>query len=274
MVIDAHVHFWKYDKKTYAWIDSGMKDLQRDYLPEHIEPTLKRNAVDAVIAVQADQSELDTHFMVEMGKSHPFIRGVVGWTDLRSEDLPQRLEYFSQYSIIKGWRHIVQGEPDGFLADPQFRKAMPLLQHYDYTYDILVYARQMEQAANFVQDFPGNRFILDHAGKPDIKNKEIKEWEKQIRRMATHPNVACKVSGLFTEAAWKEWSAAEFYPYLDIVFDAFGSNRIIFGSDWPVMFLSGIYVQWKSLIEKYMEGYSLEDREAVFGKNAERIYRI
>lgn len=274
MVIDSHVHFWKYDKKTYAWIDSSMKDLQKDYLPEHLQTTLKRNGVDAIIAVQADQSELDTHFMVEMAKTHAFIKGVVGWTDLKSEDLEKRLEYFSQYSIIKGWRHIVQGEPDGFLADPQFRRAMPLLQQYNYTYDVLVYERQLPQAVDFVQAFPENKFILDHAGKPDIRSAEITAWEKNIRTIATHPNVYCKLSGLFTEAKWKQWSAAEFYPYLDILFDAFGSNRLLWGSDWPVMLLSGIYVQWKSLVEKYMEKHTEEEREAVFGETAVEVYGI
>lgn len=274
MTIDSHVHFWKYDKKVYAWIDSSMKDLQKDYLPEHLLPTLKRNGVDAIIAVQADQSELDTHFMVEMAKTHSFIQGVVGWTDLRSAELENRLEYFSQYPIIKGWRHIVQGEPDGFLADHDFRRAMPLLQRYGYRYDVLVFASQMAQAVDFVNAFPDNSFILDHAGKPDIRSGEIKEWEKHIRAIAQHPNLYCKLSGLFTEAKWKQWSAAEFYPYLDVLFDAFGPNRLLWGSDWPVMLLSGIYVQWKSLVEKYMEKYTDEDREAVFGGNAVEAYGL
>ncbi len=274
MVLDSHVHFWKYDPKVYGWIDKSMKDLQKDFLPDHLLPTLKRNGVDGVVAVQADQSELDTHFMVEMAKSHAFIRAVVGWTNLRSDHLEERLTYFSQYPIIRGWRHIVQGEPDGFLADPSFRRAMPLLQQFGYTYDVLVYARQMSQAVEFVHAFPDNSFILDHGGKPDIRGGEIKEWEKQIRVMASHANTYCKLSGLFTEARWKQWSPAEFYPYLDLLFDAFGAHRLLFGSDWPVMLLSGIYVQWKSLLEKYMENMEEDTRAGVMGLNAMRAYGI
>ena len=151
---------------------------------------------------------------------------------------------------------------------------MPLLQQFGYTYDVLVYARQLSQAVDFVHAFPDNTFILDHAGKPDINAGEIKEWEVQIRAMAEHPYTYCKLSGLFTEARWKQWSAAEFYPYLDVLFDAFGTNRLLFGSDWPVMLLSGIYVQWKSLLEKYMENMEEEDRAAVMGLNAARVYGI
>jgi len=273
-MIDSHVHFWKYDKDVYSWIDAGMKDLQKDHLPEHLASTLKRHGVEGIVAVQADQSELDTHFMIEMAKTHPFIKAVVGWTDLRSDDLERRLDYFSQYPIIKGWRHFVQNEPDGFLADPLFRRAMPLLQRYGYKYDILVFARQLSQTADFVAAFHENTFILDHGGKPDIRSGEIKEWETNIRRIAAHPHVYCKLSGLFTEAKWEQWSAIGFYPYLDILFDAFGSRRLLWGSDWPVLLLSGLYVQWKSLIEKYMENHSEEEREAVFGGNAISVYGL
>ena len=160
------------------------------------------------------------------------------------------------------------------LADAQFRRAMPLLMRYGYKYDVLVYAKQLPQALDFVKTFPENTFILDHGGKPDIRAGEIAEWEKNIRAIAAHPHVYCKLSGLFTEANWKQWSAAEFYPYLDVLFDAFGSNRLLWGSDWPVMLLSGIYVQWKSLVEKYMEKYTEEEREAVFGGNAAAVYNV
>ena len=272
--IDSHVHFWKYDPATYAWIDQSMRDLQKDFLPEHLLPTLQRNSIDGVVAVQADQSELETHFLVEMSKTHSFIKGVVGWVDLRADKLAERLDYFQQYPVIKGWRHIAQGEPDGFLASADFRRAMPLLQERGYSYDVLIFARQLPQAVDFVSAFPENIFILDHAGKPDIRSGEMKQWEQHIRQMASHPHLYCKLSGLFTEAKWKKWSAAEFYPYLDVLFDAFGSNRLLFGSDWPVMLLSGIYVQWKSLIEKYMEGLPEEEREKVMGGNAEMVYRL
>jgi L-fuconolactonase len=274
MVIDSHVHFWKYNKKDYAWIDDSMKVLKKDYLPTDIEPVLKRNNVDGCIAVQADQTELETRFLAELSVTHPVIKGVVGWTDLRAPDIEKRLRDLKGYPSIKGIRHIVQSEPDDFLYNEAFRKGVSLLPEFGFTYDILIYARQLRAAIDFVAEFPEHSFILDHCAKPVIRNKEINEWKKNMQELAAFPNVSCKVSGLFTEAKWKDWSPADFYPYLDTVFESFGAGRLLFGSDWPVMLLSGIYVQWKSLLEKYMENYVQEDKDKVFGLNAVRVYGL
>jgi L-fuconolactonase len=273
-VIDSHVHFWKYDKKTYDWIDNTMKTLQQDYLPEHLSLVSKRNNVDGVVAVQATQTEMETHFLVELAKTHPLIRGVVGWIDLQAGNITERLQYFSQYPIIKGYRHVVQGEPLDFLARENFRRGVAALKAYNYTYDILIFHNQLLPAIDFVRAFPDMPLVIDHCAKPDIRHKNIEEWKTHMKEIAKFPNVSCKLSGLFTEASWKEWSAADFYPYLDVVFEAFGPDRLLFGSDWPVMLLSGIYVQWKSLLEKYMESYSPEDREKVFGLNAIQFYNL
>lgn len=274
MNIDAHVHFWKYDKQRLAWIDKSMKELQKDHLPEHLSLTLKRNDIDGVVAVQAEQSEMETHFLVELAKTHPVIKGVVGWIDLQADNAGERLQYFSQYPIIKGYRHVVQDEPQDFLARDNFRRGISALQAYDYTYDILVYHHQLKAAIDFVKAFPDQPFVLDHCGKPDINNKNIDAWKADIETLAGFPNVQCKLSGLFTEANWKTWSAGDFYPYLDVVFRAFGADRLLFGSDWPVMLLSGIYVQWKSLLDKYMEDYISDDREKVFGLNSTSFYNL
>lgn len=272
--IDAHVHFWKYDKKRYEWIDKTMKILQQDYLPEHFALTMKRNEISGVVAVQAEQSELETHFLVELAKTHPVIRGVVGWVDLQADNVEARLEYFSQYHIIKGYRHIVQGEPIDFLGRENFRRGVSALKPYNYTYDILIYHHQLKPALEFAAAFPDMKLVIDHCAKPDIRHKNIEEWKKLMQEMAKMPHVYCKLSGLLTEANWKQWSAADFYPYLDVVFEAFGTDRLLFGSDWPVMLLSGIYVQWKSLLEKYMENFSYEEKEKVFGGNAIQFYNL
>lgn len=274
MKVDTHVHFWQYDKKRDAWITDEMKILQEDYLPGKIKGTLDRNGIDACVAVQADQSELETHYLVELAKSNNFIRGVVGWIDLQSPELDKRLEYFSQYKIIKGWRHVVQGEPDDFLLNKNFQDGVRKTQDYGYTYDILIYHRQLPAAIEFVKQFPEMKLVIDHCAKPGIALKKIDEWATNIRTIARHPNVYCKLSGLLTEARWKEWSPAEIYPYLDVVFEAFGTDRLMFGSDWPVLLLSGIYVQWKSMLEKYMENYTSEDKEKVFGLNAIQFYGL
>jgi L-fuconolactonase len=272
--IDTHVHFWKYDKKRYAWINKEMKVLQEDHLPEHLALTLKRNSVDAVVAVQADQSELETRFLVELANTHDVIKGVVGWIDLQSENVVEHLQNFSQFPVIKGWRHIAQDEPSDFLLRKDFQRGIAALSSFNYTYDILVYHHQLTAAAEFVASFPNQAFVIDHCAKPDIKNKKIDEWKKDIKAIAKYPNVCCKLSGLFTETKWKDWSPAEFYPYLDTVFEAFGVNRLMFGSDWPVMLLSGMYVQWKSLLEKYMENHSEDDREKVFQLNGQLFYNL
>lgn len=274
MTIDSHVHFWKYNKKRDSWITNDMKLLRQDYLPEHLMLSLQRNGIDGCVAIQVDQSELETYFLIELAKTHPVIKGAVGWIDLQNEKIEDRLNYFSQYSIIKGWRHIVQSEPDNFLLNENFLRGIKALRAYDYTYDVLVYHHQLKQAIEFISKFHDQKFVIDHCAKPDIKNKKMSEWKTLMKEIAKHPNVCCKLSGLFTEAAWKEWSAGDFYPYLDVVFEAFGKNRLLFGSDWPVMLLSGIYVQWKSLLEKYMENFDEDDREKIFGLNAMEFYNL
>lgn len=272
--IDTHVHFWKFDKKRDAWITNDMKVLRDNFYPEHFNMIAHRNHVDGLVAVQADQSELETHFLVELAKTHPIIKGVVGWIDLRSPGFLERLDYFSQYPIIKGWRHIVQGEPDGFLLDHVFQSSVKTLGERNYTYDILVYHHQLKDVLPFVEALPDQKLVIDHCAKPDIANGVINEWAKNMLEIARHPNVYCKLSGLFTEAKWKNWTAADFYPYLDVVFKAFGTDRLLYGSDWPVILLSGIYVQWKSLLEKYMEHFKAEDKEKIFRTNAIDFYSL
>jgi L-fuconolactonase len=231
------------------------------------------------VAVQVEQAEVETLFLIELSKTHDIIKGVVGWVDLQNENIEERLQYFSQYPIIKGWRHIAQSEPNDFLLRKNFQRGITALQSYNYTYDVLIYHHQLKPALEFVSRFPEQKFVIDHCAKPDIANKKIDDpiaigWKSLMQEIAKHPNVYCKLSGLFTEAKWKEWSAGEFYPYLDVVFEAFGTDRLMYGSDWPVMLLSGIYVQWKSLLEKYMEKFDEEDREKVFGENAVGFYSL
>ena len=274
MTIDTHVHFWKYNKVRDAWITDNMKVLQQDYYPEHLALNLKRNGIDGCVAVQASQEEVETRFLVELSKTHEIIKGVVGWIDLLNDKLEERLQHFSEHAIIKGYRHIVQAEPDDFLLREDFQRGVKALKQYHYTYDILIYPSQLQSTLAFVEKFPDQKLVIDHCAKPDIKNKKIDEWKKWMKEIAQHENVYCKVSGLFTEAAWKDWSVSDFYPYLDVVFEAFGTDRLMFGSDWPVILVAGIYVQWKSLLEKYMEGFREEEKGKFFGLNAKEFYDL
>ncbi len=222
MTIDAHVHYWQFDPVRDAWITEAMTVLRQDYLPQLAKSVFAENAVDACIAVQADQSETETDFLVELAVQNPFIKGLVGWVDLSSDSIEERLAYYSRFPIIKGWRHIVQAEPMDFLQREDFRRGIKALRAYSYTYDVLVYHQQLKPALAFMHAFPDQRF----------------------------------------------------YPYLDTVFDCFGAERLLFGSDWPVMLLSGTYRQWKSLLETYMKNCSDTERQNIFGANAVRCYNL
>jgi L-fuconolactonase len=273
MKIDAHQHFWRYDSRRDSWITPEMAVLQRDFLPSDIAGELLSSGVQGCIAVQADQSEAETLFLLQLAEQHAEIVGVVGWVDLRSPGLRDRLKYFSRYPRLVGFRHIVQAEPDDqFLLREDFLSGVALLSEFGFAYDILIYPKHLPVAVEFVRRMPGQKFVLDHVAKPQIKSGEIHEWAAQIAAMAELPNVHCKVSGLITEAEWTRWKPDDFKPYLDVVFDAFGTQRLMFGSDWPVCLLSGTYASVKALVENYMSDFSQTEREAVFGLNAQRFY--
>lgn len=275
MVIDAHVRFWKYEAPA-DWINKDMRVLHKDYLPEHLELAEKRNHIDGLVAIQARKTELETWFMVEIAKTHPEIKGFIGWIDLKDPLVKQKLEHFSQFPIIRGWCYSAgEDETGDIFLDEDWQRGLSYLEKYKYTYDLQMNPHQWSAAATLVEKFPYQKFVVDHCARPDIKHNHIEDWKSWIKDFASHPNVWCKLSGLLTEAAWRLWHASDFYPYLDVVFNAFGPNRLIFGSDWPSMLLSGNYVQWKSLVKKYMEDrYTVEDRENVFGVNAVRFYRL
>ncbi len=273
-MIDAHVHFWKYNKVKDAWITDDMKILQRNFLPQYIEPVLKENDVNGVIAVQADQSEIETNFLIELSKSSDFIKGVVGWVNFKNKNIEERLQYFSQFNIVKGFRHIVQAEPDGFFQNENFLNGIRTLNSFGYTYDILIYQNQLKQATEFVNKFPEQKFVIDHCAKPNIKNNKINAWKKWMNEISKNENVYCKLSGLLTEAEWEKWNEKDLYPYLDAVFESFGTERLLFGSDWPVMLLSGTYAKWKNLLKKYMEHFSEQQKQKVFGENAIKFYSL
>ncbi len=275
MRLDSHQHFWRYDPDRDAWITGAMAALQRDFLPEDLLPELSTNRIDATIAVQTDQSERETLFLLDLAQRHDFIRGVVGWVDLRSERVNERLEFFSHYPTLRGFRHIAQAEPDDhFLVRLELVRGVSQLRRFGYTYDILIFPRQLEAAAELAAQLPEQPFILDHIAKPEIKAKEIAAWERGIRRLAACANVSCKLSGLVTEADWRKWQPRDFAPYLDVVFDCFGAERLMFGSDWPVCLLAAGYARVKEIIAEYTEGLPQPAKDGIFGGNAARVYGL
>ena len=274
MRLDALQHFWEYDAQRDSWIDDSMSVLKSDYLPEQIEPLLKEKELEGCIAVQANQSEKETEFLLALAEAYSFIKAVVGWVDLCSENIEKRLEYYAQNPYLKGIRHIVQAEPENFVLKPEFQRGIGFLSQFNLVYDLLVYPSQLESGIQLVSQFPDQKFVLDHCAKPQIKIQEIKKWTRDIRRIAEEENVFCKVSGLVTEADFKNWKPSDFLPYLEVVFDAFGEDRVLYGSDWPVCLLAASYEKVYQLTDDYTIEHSADARRKFFGDNAARIYNI
>lgn len=275
MKIDSHQHFWKYNPVKDAWITEEMKVIKSDFLPADLKPLLIENQVDGCVAVQADQSEKETRFLLDLAKDNDFIKGIVGWVDLCAENIDERLEYFYKYNKLKGFRHIIQAEADlDFMLSERFLNGISKLEKYKFTYDILIFPKHLENAAKLVERFPNQNFVIDHLAKPDFKNKEFSEWEKGIKTIAKYPNVMCKVSGLVTEADWNNWTATDFTYCLDVVTEAFGIDRLMFGSDWPVSLLAASYADSCDIAEQYFSKFSKGDQDKFWSKNAINFYQL
>jgi L-fuconolactonase len=272
--VDAHQHFWRFDPARDAWITDDMALLRRDYLPDDLAPLLVEQGIDGTVAVQADQSEAETEFLLGLAERQPFIKGVVGWVDLRAADLRARLEHFCTFQHFRGVRHIAQAEADDFLSRDDVVRGVSRLGELGLTYDILVYAHQLPAALTLVERLPDQPFVVDHCAKPRIRDGTLEPWATHMRKLARHSNVCCKVSGLVTEADWERWRPEDIRPYLDVVFEAFGAWRLMFGSDWPVSLLAGSYGRVAELIARYAEQLSADERADVFGGTAVRFYGL
>lgn len=275
MRIDAHQHFWRFDASKYAWISNEMAPLQRDFLPEDLKPLLDELGFDGSIAVQACHSSEETEWLLELANANAFVRGVVGWVDLCSSDAPRQLERLAANQKLVGVRHVAQDEPDDqFLLRPDFRRGISRLSEFGLAYDILIYPRHLRVAAAFARGFPDQRFVLDHIAKPLIGEGALAPWEKDIRVLAQLPNVCCKLSGMVTEARWRQWAREDFRPYLDVVLEAFGPSRLMIGSDWPVCTLSANHRDTMAIVMDYVAQLSAEERNSILGGNCAAFYRL
>lgn len=272
--IDSHQHFWIFDPVRDSWIDESMQRIQRDFLPQDLSPVLERNNFKGCVAVQADQTEAQTHFLLDLAKQNDFIKGVVGWVDLLDKNVADRLDFFSTEKKLKGFRHVVQGEADDFMLRDDFRRGIAALKAHNYTYDILVFHRQLPAAIDLTKRFPNQAFVLDHIAKPDIKSGEIQSWKENIIELAKAENVLCKISGMVTEANWKTWTPDDLKPYLDVVFENFTSERLMFGSDWPVCLVASEYELVVKTLEDYITQLPIAQQELIWFKNAERFYGL
>jgi L-fuconolactonase len=273
MRIDSHQHFWNYEPVKDAWITDDMKVIQRNFLPQDLQPLLRQQGFDGCIAVQADQSEQETLFLLDLAEQFSFIKGVVGWVDLRAANVGERLEYFSTFPKLKGFRHVVQSEPqDDFLLRKDFCRGIALLRQYDFTYDILIHPRHLKYANEFVRRFPGQPFVIDHLAKPFVKEHIWEEWKKDIQTISEVPHVSCKISGMVTEADRKNWKPDDFEVYIETVLESFGPDRVMFGSDWPVCMVAAGYAQVCELLEHHTAHLSETDRAKLWGGNAQKFY--
>ncbi len=275
MRIDAHVHFWNYDPVRDAWITEDMGVIKRDFLPEDLLPHLQEYKIDGCVAVQADQSETETLFLLELALQNDCIKGVVGWVNLFEPDLlEERLDLYSNHTLLKGFRLILQSEKPEAFNHSGLRKGIRLLEKRGYTYDVLAYPRHLRAAAPLLESFDRQIFVLDHLAKPYIRRGLIRQWEKDVRRIARRQNTVCKLSGFLTESDVKNWKEADFIPYFDAVFDAFGADRILYGSDWPVCLLGGSYGEQLGVAGKYIASFSADEQKKIMGLNAVKYYSL
>jgi L-fuconolactonase len=273
--IDAHQHFWKYNAVEYPWIDDAMKVIRRDFLPEDLLGEIGRVGVEGVLSVQARQTVAETQWLLDIADNHDFIRGIVGWMELVSPGIATDLERFAGNKALKAVRHVVQDERDmDFLLRHDFNRGVGLLTEFGLAYDILIVEHQLPIAIEFVDRHPEQRFVLDHIGKPSVVGGELSSWQQNIRKLAERPNVYCKVSGMVTQINYKVWSEAQLRTYFDGVLEAFGAERCMFGSDWPVCLVACDYARWHRIVSGWVAALSTYEQERILGGTAMEAYNL
>jgi L-fuconolactonase len=275
MHIDAHHHFWHYDPAEYGWIDDAMKVIRRDFLPEHLLAEISAAGVDGVISVQARQHLAETRWLLDLAAQNHFIKGVVGWVNLVSPEAGRELECFARHAKLKSIRHVIQGEPDDqFILRADFNRGIRELKRFDLAYDILILERHLPATIRFVDAHPNQLFVLDHLAKPRIRAGEFEPWNKNLRELAKRPHVYCKTSGMVTEADFKNWTQAQLKRYFDAALEAFGPERLMFGSDWPVCLVACGYVRWHELVAGWISSLSPDEQARLLGGTAREAYKL
>ena len=275
MYIDSHQHFWYYNPTDFSWIDDSMSILKQNFLPDDLNELVSPLGIEGTVAVQAMASELDTHFLLELAEVNKVVKGVVGWIDLTNKDVSQRLQHYQGNEYLKGFRMVLQDKSPELIYSKDFRRGIRTLSDYNYTYDLLVFPHHLDATIDLVRSFPDQKFVLDHMAKPYIKKGEIDPWSKSMSELSkASDNVYCKVSGLVTEADWKTWNENQIFPYIDVVVEAFGCNRLMYGSDWPVCKLASEYKRVFDMIEDYFDQFSTEEKTDVMRNTALKFYSL
>ncbi len=272
--IDSHQHFWRYNPVEHNWMSDAMVAVKKNFLPNDLKPLLMENNIDGSVLVQVTQTHEETDFLLETAEEFDFISGVVGWVDLRSDDILNKLNEYRKFTKLKGFRHVLQLEEPEFLLQPDFLQGIAALKEFGFTYDILIYPNHLSAALILVEKNPTQSFVIDHLAKPYIKDRRIANWQKGIAALATHENVYCKISGMVTEADWDNWEYDDFTPYMDCIVNSFGMKRIMYGSDWPMCLVAASYSQVIQIVKDYFAQFSAQDQQWFFGENAIRFYRL
>lgn len=274
-IIDAHHHLWRYSPRDYGWITPDMEVLQRNFLVADLESEMRTAGVEGSIAVQARQSLKETQWLLDLAERSTCILGVVGWIPLTASSLPAVLKKLEGRGQLKGVRHVIQDEPDDdFILRRDFNEGIATLLSMDLVYDILIHERHLPQTITFVKQHPSQMFVLDHLAKPRIRDGVMEPWKENLKRLAENENVFCKLSGMVTEADWAKWTLEGLRPYLDAALEAFGAERLMAGSDWPVCLLASTYKQWWSALHEWCSGLRQAQSEEILGGTARRVYKL
>ncbi|GAA0892782.1 amidohydrolase family protein [Fulvivirga kasyanovii] len=274
MRIDAHQHFWQYHPVKEGWITDDMQVIRRDFMPADLKPLLDKHAFDGCVAVQADQSENETLFLLELAADNDWIKGVVGWLDLQEHDLNEQLAYFKANKHFKGVRHILQAEPKGFMTSNSFVEGVKSVGKHGLTYDILTNETQLDDVLELVRSLPAMPLVIDHISKPDIKKQSFDHWAKYMKILSEYDHVHVKLSGMATEADWQHWTEKDFTIYIDFCLQHFGPQRLMYGSDWPVCLVAGNYDHIISALQSSISSLSLEEQGWIMGKTATKFYNL
>ncbi|MGA9717379.1 MAG: amidohydrolase family protein [Acidobacteriaceae bacterium] len=273
--IDAHHHLWRYTPEEYGWINEQMSVLRRDFLSDDLKPLLDRAGIAGAVLVQARQTLQETEWMLQQADEASWIRGVVGWAPIAAPEFPEMLGELGKKRKLKGLRHLIQDERDDeFILDPAFNRGVRALRDSGLVYDIMVLVRQLGPTLTFMEMHPDQQFVLDHCAKPVIRKDEREPWARYMRELARRPNLVCKISGLATEADWRQWTPAALEPYWQVTLEAFGPSRLLFGSDWPVALLATEYQRWVDTVAEWTAPLSASEQQAIWGGNAVRVYSL
>lgn len=276
MRIDAHQHYWQIDRGDYGWITPQLPVLYRDYFPEHLHPSLEKHGMDKTILVQAAPTLEETDYMLALSDTSDTIGGVVGWLDVNDPDYRAHYERFSKHPKFVGFRVMIQEMPDADeVLDASFIEALRYFAAKDVPIDLLVVSHQLKSVTELLNLVPGLRGVIDHIAKPRIAEGKLDPWKSQMAEIAKHPGIYCKLSGMVTEADHEHWKLSDFAAYIRHILDVFGTERVMFGSDWPVCLLAANYDQVVEVLEQSLPpSWSDSEKARLFGLNAKEFYKL